>query len=280
VTGPPSDADRDLAGKLDVTPRQVKRWREAGYIPGPNRRGLGRGLGTVALYSPQAAEQTADFALALKSLKRLDDAALVTFFHGYSLRDETLRRVYSSAFAQVRKFLGAAPNADPWELADRWSRTLSRRASEGPTGRWWRANLNDKGKGGQLQPALADLIRFFLGGAAADERISHEVFEATGTDGLVALLPEEDQERLHGLLGALNLPGLEEAVGGASLNQLERARDQLRETVGFFGTFDLATEYTLALVGVPAVLVAGSFLGTTLALGLSQLREEGAKSSR
>jgi hypothetical protein len=274
----PSTADRELAKQasrlagIEVTDRQIERWRQAGYLR-PVVRGRGRGRGVIAVYPSEAAEHAADLARGLQVFGRLSDAALVTFLHGHEIREGALKRDYREVFARTRRFLRAEGDFDPAEVADRMSRVLSRKSSESEQGRRWRARLREQGSDDQLANVVFDFVRFFIGDADEDEALSHDAFVATGLAADVARLTPQEEGTLHANIQRLNLPQVEEAVEGASLEQLEAARDQLQTLWTLLGSEspEPNAEWTLAALGIPAVLVLGSFQGTAFAAGIAKL---------
>jgi hypothetical protein len=279
----PSQADRELAAQasrlgVEVTPRQVERWREDGYLQ-VIRRGRGRGLGTVAFYPPQAAEQAADLARAIKDFGRLDEAALAVFLHGHSIKERALKRAYASAYSRIRRFLKTSPGDDPFEVASRFSRAFSRRSSTSETAKSWRAQLRSKGKAAQFTPAAHDIIYFFLGGAGEGDELSPEVFEALGLEETIEILTESERTAVSVLVRQLSLPALEAVVKEANVADLEGARDELKSLLHLlFGdegaTFSRDHEFVMAVVGVPAVLRLGAFFGAAFAAGIARLQEE------
>jgi hypothetical protein len=269
-----SQADRDLAARLGVSARQVRRWREEGWLK-PEKRGLGRGLGSSAFYSEEAVNQAASLAEALGKYERLDEAGLVLFLRGFSVRETSLKKAYANCFARTRRFLKISPDQDPWDMAYRASRLFSRRSSTSMTAREWRARLRAKKKGHQLAPVLHDLIRFlFIGAAEEGETLTPEVFEAMGIDDFFYSLPADDQDKFHGLIRQLSLPSLERVVEESDLAELEKGRDNLRAVLELFPGLAL-DEFTMAIVGIPGTLVTGSVLGAAFAAGLAQLGEPG-----
>lgn len=278
-----SDADRDLAAQASrlgtpVSPRQIKRWREDGRLEGPMRRGRGQGLGSVAFYRPGVEQHAAYLAAAVDLLGGLDFATLGAFARGFAVKERALRGAYRYGYGKVREALGAGVESDPWRVADRFSKGFSRRSSTMPTARAWRDRLRALRKGGQLGPAVHDLVRFALGGAEEYEFPSPEVFEALGLDGVVESLAEEDRYRLHEFLHAFNLPAFERTVAAANMEKLEGARDQVSAMLGFFlpsrAPVDPAeSDLILALVGVPGTIIMGSFVGGALAAGIARMQE-------
>jgi hypothetical protein len=270
----PSHADRDLAARLtskgqDTSPWQVRRWRQDGYLK-PERRGLGRGLGTTAFYSDESVQQATALAEAIGEYRRLDEAALVVFGRGFPIKERALKRAYASTFSRIQRVVRPVDGEDPWDTAYRAARVFSRRSSISPTATEWRKRLGELGRGEDFPLVLQDLIRFFfLGDAEEDEVLMPQVFEAMGLNDVVESLPGDDTDRLNDLLRTLNVPSLKRAVKRATLSELETAR----EDVGPFRGV-LADDFLLVLIGIPAALVARPLLGGALAVALGQIGKE------
>jgi hypothetical protein len=286
TTGGPSKADEELAASISrvlgeaKTPRQIERWRQEGAIEPPIRKGRGQGLGTVAFYPPEATEKATVLARALKERGSLAEAALISFLRGANLKEVPLKRFYRKVFTDIRSFLGATPESDPWEVADRMSHRFTRRASTVPTAKVWRDRLKARGKPDQLGPMLQDLLRFAVGGAENEETLSKEVLEAV-IDDAAEEITEPQRQEFDDLIQLINIPALERVMEQSDLATLRQARDQVGILMGLFpGGRDAIPsniEFAMAVIAVPAVIVAGGFFGTAFARGLASLMEEGVR---
>jgi len=286
AVGDPSKADSELASAVtrsvgfEVTPRQIERWRQEGALEPPNRRGLGRGRGTVAYYPPQAVSHAVALAKLIKEGRSLADAALICFLKGSDLKEVPLKRSYRKVFESIRGYLGATQESDPWEVADRMTHRFTRRTSTSPTAKLWQKRLKDRGKPDQLGPVLQDLLRFGLGGADRDETLSGEVLEAVVGDAADQIQGAQRAE-FDSLVQQINLPALEDVMENSDLATLKSARDQVRVLMELFpapdGLIPSNIEFAMAVIGVPAVIVAGAFFGTSFARGIAELMHDRAR---
>ena len=283
MAGEPSKADSELAAAVsravgfDVTARQIERWRQEGALEPPVRKGLGQGLGSIAYYPPEAVERAAALAVLVKARGSLAEAALMNFLRGADLKEGPLKRFYSKVFTAIREFLGATSGNDPWDVADRMSHKLVRRASTSPTATLWKQRLRERGKPDQLGPVAHDLLRFGLGGAGSDETLSDEVLEAVVGDAAEQIQGAQRSE-FDDLIQQINIPALEDVIATSDLTALRTARDQVRVLLSLFPTADGVVpsnvEFAMALIGIPAVIVAGAFLGTSFARGIAELMND------
>lgn len=99
----------------EVSERQLKRWRDEGLVPSPQKVGLGRGKGTVAYYPPGTGDLVTAIARELQETRDLPTVAFKLWFEGYPLtsyvRDELLSvfkghdRRFSAAYRAYEKGL-------------------------------------------------------------------------------------------------------------------------------------------------------------------------------
>jgi hypothetical protein len=276
----PSQADTDLAAAVrrlgvEVTIRQIERWREEGLLQGPERRGRGRGRGVVAVYAEGADQHAADIATQLGRQRRLHDAALVVFLHGYPVKERAVRSAFASIFGEIRSRLNPGELEDPWDVASKVSGSLSRNASRSATTTSWKRRLRKSGSDEAISAVAHDLIRFALGDADDDETLSPEVLTAVGLDEVFESLPTGLRERFDNLIRMVSLPALEQTAATASFDKLQQARDSLVAMAALLhGEAELspAEEWSLAVVGIPIALLAGSLLGVAFSSGIALLK--------
>jgi hypothetical protein len=140
ATGPTA-SDQELAqaatalAGLPITPAQIERWREGGYLP-RDKFGRGKGKGWRYEWRPDSVEHAACLARAVAELRTLDAAALVCFMRLHSPRAATLKR----AFKNTYRHLGIRPELDLrgesdaviWARASQEAKHASRRAARFP----------------------------------------------------------------------------------------------------------------------------------------------------
>jgi hypothetical protein len=279
--GEPSQADRDLAAAVsrlgvEVSPRQVERWREQGVLQPPERHGKGPPLGSFAVYKPGAVEHAADIARQLEIQGRLNDAALVVFLHGFPVKERAVRAAYRTIYAEIGRFLNPGRLGDPTEVAARAAQAFSRRAARSSTAKAWKKRLKASGDAEAFSYVLSDLLWFFLGGGEEGGELSHDVLKTVGVSEVVDGLPEEDRDKFHELTRRLSLSALERVAIETHFQDLVSARDALSVmrmlTNGDGGASD-SQEWALAVVGIPAVHLEGVLVGSAVAEGIARLRE-------
>ena len=271
-------ADAELAARVSrvepVTARQIERWREEGVLRPPERRGRGQHLGSMSFYPDDAVPHAIEIARQLKSHSRLDDSALVVFLHGFDVKERAVRRAYASAFDRVQQAFRLAEGEDAWDAAHRLSGRLSRQSSRSPTAQTWRHNLKEAESAERFQPVLHDMILFALGGAEDGDALSEEVFEATGTGDLRRSMSDEERERTDELTRLLTVDRLRAAIEGAPFSEIKDARDNIATILQLTSeTPRPNAEWSMAVVGIPGILVAGTLIGSGLAAGFALLRE-------
>ena len=130
--GAPSKADTALveylAGQgLEISPYQLERWRLAGLLPRPVRRGLGRGTGSVSAY-PEGADTCAHIlALAIRQGRSVHHGALSLYACWLPLDDKALRKALCWVLERHHQLLARAAEryGDPGEVADRAARRVT-----------------------------------------------------------------------------------------------------------------------------------------------------------
>lgn len=117
--------ERAEAAGYAVSERQLKRWRDEGLVPSPDKVGLGRGKGTVALYPPGTARRVIEIARALEEERSLGRAAWHLWFQGLVPTD-LVRRGMTGVIAERGQQLAEAwaqfEAGDPGNPIDRESR--------------------------------------------------------------------------------------------------------------------------------------------------------------
>jgi hypothetical protein len=94
--GAPSRADVDLMVELEklgvfVSPYQLERWRLAGYLPKPVRRGLGRGPGSTSRYPDEALPMAVVLACKTGQRRSTKAAVLELFMEGFPFQEKAVR---------------------------------------------------------------------------------------------------------------------------------------------------------------------------------------------
>jgi hypothetical protein len=229
-----SKADVELAGAArragakDVTPRKVWRWRRAGLIPPPTRRGLGQGRGTRSEYPPGTVEQVVEVARILKERKYLSDALLILFVRGRQVSDWDVKRIIGRRLVGFISTLADSSEPlegeeDVFELAE----IAGQRMLELPRLRGWRgslrAQLRNRGIRGHqaLIPIATDQALLWLGDEGVREDPSPEMKAAYGLQGG----PDQAEKLSKASIGSMIV-----AIGYATPRQIELAREATLRT--------------------------------------------------
>lgn len=81
----------NLASQVNVSVRQIERWRDAGLVPKPNVNALGRGKGKQSDYPEEAIEMVEATQRLVADGLGLDDVLLHLFVEGYSVWIEKVK---------------------------------------------------------------------------------------------------------------------------------------------------------------------------------------------
>lgn len=169
--GPTSQADQDLLAALQaagidwVTEYQLERWRQAGALPAPVRRFLGRGKGSTSVYPPEAAAVAKALANHTYQGRSLHYAVLASFRESAPVPEPAVRRsmqwIVEADRQQARR--AAADNEDA--VANRAAR--ARQATTWAMALPLLAEAPLQG-GSRRQRSARAARRRVLGGVAAD----------------------------------------------------------------------------------------------------------------
>jgi hypothetical protein len=243
-----SQADRrliEVAARegVRISEHQLRRWRQAGEIPRPTRRWLGRGRGSASTYPAGTAERLVAVARAYHHHHSRPKARLALFGVGHPLPEDLIKEAYRDTLAPLRLPVEALRREDPgdqseaaWEavselvapfmrtlLGQAFARRLARHAPEG------------EGAANVVWSVFTTAVQVLPGGPLYPSAVQ-EVLDAVDARGIHQALsrhagtqkPATTSVGLEGftnLLGLFRLEALEVAVAQASLAQLEAARD-------------------------------------------------------
>lgn len=255
----PSATDRLLAERLaergtDVEPRQIERWRQAGFFT-YERRYLGRGKGSLSSFDAGVVDLVAELAGVLAARRRLRDAVLILHARGLSVEpslvrkalDEYLLRVEDELRQILAKREAGVAAADMLRRSKR-GRQIARHLKE--------SGLDDN--------AFYDIVAGFLGEAKG---WVPAFVSATGFGTIASqLLDAETRRELNGFLEALSLPAIRAAVSEATDDEIRRAGSESRVVLPYVATF---IEVLTRLAGRKDVLplIGDAPLSVELAIG-------------
>ena len=156
----PSPAEEGLAAAVSarwkrVTPRQLERWREWGFLHPVPRRALGRGRGSESYLNEELIEEAVAVASVISEVRSRPLAALTLFVRGWYVTEVAVRAAYRELFDFVLAEIEAEARPEDetmFDTLDRYARRLSRR-SAGSSARGARASdCAPRGCGGRSRP--------------------------------------------------------------------------------------------------------------------------------
>lgn len=266
----PSQADQELisgakqAGAL-VSPRQLKRWRAAGLLPSPTRRGLGRGRGSRSAYPPGTLERVLALARLPRRARSPGAAVLSLFSLGYEVEEAALRRAHSEWVTQTEERLRqGAGSADPLDMAEVAAMRMLGPFLRTRLGRQYLRRLRHRGEPPRdvLVSAMTGLTSLVVSGEPSSSEAIREYLDAAGTPQALAragLSPEQamrellaDPAVLEGL-AAISLRRLASTFADASMDELDQARRALASILGWLRGPGL----TMLAASLAGPLVAG-----------------------
>jgi hypothetical protein len=255
----PSATDRLLAERLaergtEVEPRQIERWRQAGFFT-YERRYLGRGRGSVSSFDAGVVDLVAELADVLAARRRLRDAVLILHARGLSVEPSLVRKALDEYLLRVedelrrilaRQEAGVAA-ADMLRTSKR-GRQIARHLRE--------SGIDDN--------AFYDIVAGFLGEAKG---WVPAFVSATGFGAIASqLLDAETRRELNGFLEALSLPAIRAAVSEATDDEIRRAGSESQVLLPYVAAF---IEVLTRLAGRKDVLplIGDAPLSVDLAIG-------------
>lgn len=115
--------ERASEAGFDVSERQLKRWRDEGLVPSPEKVGLGRGKGTVSLYPEGTGERLVAVARALDDQGTLGAAGLKLWMQGADLTEyvrDLLLQIWADHVETTDKLLRAYDSGLTEEPVKSW----------------------------------------------------------------------------------------------------------------------------------------------------------------
>lgn len=233
-----SAADTALIDELatlgvDVSVRQLERWRAAGLISTTRAwGGTGRG-GSSSQYDEGTANLVEELVDVLAEERSLDLAALILFARGYQISEDGLRAAYANAYEALASF--GAQGGDP----DGWTRAQSiserRRYTSHPVVRAWRKRIRERPERGPVSRETraigASVIHVLQTGDPIQDEDAAFVAQASGV-GEIAESAELTMD-FADTLADLSFPVLAQTVESASVDELAQARDSLKHLSRF-----------------------------------------------
>ncbi len=232
---PPSPADQALADAatargVNITARQVERWRQHGWLPQRTRHGLGRGKGSISDPDPpQALGQAMAIRQLLRTREKAEYIPAALFNLGFDLDEQVVKSSYqvllADALTAVRK--ESEKSRRDWnhaaDEADAAAQALSRRKGSS-TRRLWSRRLAEAGRRTKLVEAVSAMLTTVYAGEQPSREGLSEMLTAAGLTA--ALDSDVEPERF---LQFGDLHKMVTALDTATLADLTRARQERKD---------------------------------------------------
>jgi len=267
-------ADRAVLNDVEalgqtVTPRQLKRWRQALLVPSPERPGAGRGHGRPSLRYPDGTTQVvAQVAGVLQAGYSLHDAALALFLAELTVPEDLVRRALLEALDIAPEVQSETHPDRRIDLVSELGPIAKRRAKAHPLVRHWSRQsygavmIGPEGQQARGRPPevmnefpYSVLSPALLGEVNIDGRAA--LGHVLGVD--VSEVPELEEQ-----LKLMNLDALREAARSMPIDLIRR------------GVVFTASLFAEAPTTEPPNYAAGGLISLALAV---QIRESEAKSA-
>jgi hypothetical protein len=233
-----------------VTRTQLRQWQQAGLLPQPRQRGLGRGKGSETLYPAGSIEQLLVICRALKNKRRRVEAAWALWWRGVSIPEKLVRElcIWEIERLEVRisdvDFDADYEDGDafnPVEIIDTWARHArlpkplsSIRKLLGP---------------GRFATFVVFSIKAAAGANLNLSRNERDLDTKTITKGLGQSDSQDAKRILGNLAWVFDLRKYREELAAASFEELCETRDEVRKAANLFTAFGaiIAADRDLAL---------------------------------
>lgn len=231
VTGPRTStgADRWLMAELaatglQATPRQFKRWREAGVLASPTQVSAGRGAGRTSVgYPTEAVAQAVTILELLDYRVPLEEMAVAMFLREAPVTEDAVR---DALLSMLPRAVTDGDDEARTDLVDRSIARLLRRARRIPLLRHWSRYAGGRNRqAGVLSGVLTALFDVVYLGTYP----SKHLIESTGH---VLGLTTAESARFYHTLGEIDIDTLQETAKTVSLRELREAKEQLAAIVG------------------------------------------------
>jgi len=158
------DAARERG--IDVSARQVERWRQHGLLRAPERAWLGRGKGSVS-YSPAGAvNEVIAVHEVVGRYRSLDEATLMLFADGHPVGDDAVRRAYTRRYQALIDDIRASDSEVALDNATAAARRLMPALLRDPRGRAMRRRLRgrERSADASLESSVIGLLHILIAG--------------------------------------------------------------------------------------------------------------------
>jgi hypothetical protein len=259
------------AENFHVTPTQLRQWQQAGYLPRPRQRGLGRGKGSETLYPAGSIEQLLVICRALDKKRRRVEATWALWWRGSPIPEKLVRELCIWEIERLEQrisdvdFDAAYEDGDafnPVEIIDAWARhaRLPKPLSS-----------IRKLLGVERFATLTIFgIRAATGARPNLSRNERDLDAKIITKGFGQSGPQDAERTLEDIEWVFDLRKCREAFAAASFEELCETRDEVRKAANLFTAFGaiIAADRGLALDPELAAFLAepDAAIGTNLVL--------------
>jgi hypothetical protein len=284
---PPSAANVELADWVTAqgfltTPREIRTWREAGWVVPAEVSPQGYARPTVVANPPEAFGQALAVA-TVRGGKRTSPQLIAfgLFARGYPIDIEPLREAWKDYFEDVRSTLHkvTGPDADAFTAGEELAAAIAKMANRTKPGRYMLRNAKKRGESavGIATSALTVVFTGLFGGSVdamtepalfGEGSALDELHQLTGMAGFVndktasgvSIVASHDELRSDnvGVFEQFTLDAIELASQETSLDILIECRNQTRVLLRFTRAFARST----ALTAGPATSYGMAFVCT------------------
>jgi len=221
-------ADRQLldqlaARGLQVTARQLKRWRDAGLLSSPVQQSAGRGRGRPSVgYPPAAVDQATAIVDLLGRRVPLDEMGMAMFLRAAPVSETAVRRAVLAMLSAT----GTEAEEDPADQADELVAHLLRRARRSAPLQYW--SRRARGYGERVGVVLGDMLTAVAHRFLAETQPSPEA-QAVTAHTLGTTQPQT--QHIIDVIGQLTLDTMRVTAETVTLPELQQARQTLESAL-------------------------------------------------
>ena len=221
-------ADRQLldqlaARGLQVTARQLKRWRDAGLLSSPVQQSAGRGRGRPSVgYPPAAVDQATAIVDLLGRRVPLDEMGMAMFLRAAPVSETAVRRAVLAMLSAT----GTEAEEDPADQADELVAHLLRRARRSAPLQYW--SRRARGYGERVGVVLGDMLTAVAHRFLAETQPSPEAQAATAH---ILGTTQPQTQHIIEVIGQLTPDTMRVTAETVTLPELQQARQTLESAL-------------------------------------------------
>ncbi len=242
-----------------MSPRQVERWRQNGWLPRRTRHFPGRGLGSVSEPDPpRVLYQVLAVAALLKAREKSTYIPAALFGQGFQIDEGRLRASFTAVLLDVRSYIQASAEqvaADravpgPENRSDEASTVAALIARRRPRGSAvnWKKRLRRRGAGAWWAETLYTMLDLTHAAILQTAEAFGRVLTAAGLPVAGVL------DDLAQYLSFARLDRVESALSKASFDDILKARDMLNDVLDAAVALRLQFPHTPVIEGIDDAL--------------------------